>query len=369
MEAQHPFALVAPLTVAPNAIERGLTELWQRAEEQLRGDPRSTLIRSCTLNFAVVLARPDLLPQAADTAAAVSVRHPCRIFLLSAEPQAEANLLQATVSVWCHLPAPGTPPVCCEQVSVEARGDAVRGLKSLMLGLLVPDVPLVVWWRHVSLDLPLFEELAAAADRLIVDSAELSMPYAALARLAARPRQRPLALTDLAWNRLTCWRELTAQFFDAPEQRRHLERLDRVTLDIGGAELGAEGLLWLGWLASRLGWTATGAQRSEQGYLCTFTARGSGVHAEVHCHAAAEALIRRVELGAGVDVRFVLEHQSGCVRAAAQIPAAGAPARTVPLRGGEIVQMLNAELDLGGPDRVYEDALAMATQLMQLLIG
>ncbi len=369
MEAQHPFALVAPLTVAPNAIERGLTELWQRAEEHLRGDPRSTLIRSCTLNFAVVLARPDLLPQTADTAAAVSVRHPCRMFLLSAEPQAETNPLHATVSVWCHLPAPGAPPVCCEQVTVVARGDAVRGLRSLLLGLLVADVPLVVWWRHVSLDLPLSEELAAAADRLIVDSAELSMPYAALARLAVRPGQRPLALTDLAWNRLTCWRELTAQFFDAPESRRHLERLDRVTLDMGGAERGAEGLLWLGWLASRLGWTATSAQRSERGYLCTFISRGGDVHAEVRCQAAADAVIRRAEIGAGADVRFVLEHQAGCVRAAAQIPAAGTFARTVPLLSGEIVQMLNAELDLGGPDRVYEDALAMAGRLMQLLMG
>src|SRR5512139_676827 len=341
MAAAQPFSLLPPLSVPPNAVERGLTALWKRADQELRGGTQQVLVRACTLNLAVVLPRPDLLSEAAEAAAALNVRHPSRTFLLTAEVQAAGVPLETTVSAWCHLPTAGAPPVCCEQVTVMARGEGVRGLRSLLLGLLVPDVPLVMWWRHgLSLDLPLFEELASAADRLILDTAEFSVPAAALRQLAQRSGERSLALTDLAWNRLTCWRELTAQFFDAPDPRQQLNRLDHIRLDVGGGELRPEGLLWLGWIGSRLGWTVTAAQRSERGYLCRFASGSGEVQAEIHTNDAGGSVIQRIELAAGATARFVLDHQCGCVRAAAELPAAVAPPRAVQLHEGEILQML-----------------------------
>lgn len=321
MEPQQPFALGAPTPVEPNAIERGLTDLWNRADEQLRDTGQRALIRSCTLNFVVVLPRADLIPQAADTAAALTLRHPCRIFLVGAEPQAESGKLESSVSALCHIPTPGGRHICCEQVTVVALGDAVRRLTQLILGLLIPDVPLVVWWRSgLSFDLPLFQGLTHVADRLIVDTAEFDTPAAALARLARLLKQRPLALADLAWNRLTCWRELTAQFFDAAQQRPYLDRLDRVAVEAGGGALPPEGLLWLGWLASRLGWTPTGARAADGGYVCTFDSRAGGVNAEVRSSGADSRTVRRLELAAGGEARFMVEQQqAGYVCATAHV--------------------------------------------------
>jgi glucose-6-phosphate dehydrogenase assembly protein OpcA len=370
MEPQQPFALSAPTAVEPHAIARGLTDLWKRADEQLRDSGQRALIRSCTLNFVVLLPRADLIPQAADTAAALTLRHPCRIFLVGTEPQAEADKLESSVSALCHIPSPGGPHICCEQVTVAARGEAVSRLTQLILGLLIPDIPLVVWWhRGLSFDLPLFEGLVRIADRLIVDTAEFDPPAAALTRLARLLEQRPLTVTDLAWGRLTCWRELTAQFFDAPQQRPYLDRLDRVAVETSGEAPRAEGLLWLDWLASRLGWTPTGARALDQGYAWTFDSRGRGVLAEVRGGGSDSQTLRRFELAAGGEARFVVEQQQpGCVLATAHVRGQSMPPRTVPLPSCDAVQLLSDELDFVGRDHVYEEALGVAALLVEFLV-
>jgi glucose-6-phosphate dehydrogenase assembly protein OpcA len=369
MDPQRPFALGAPTTVQPDAIARGLADLWQRADEQLQDTGQHALTRSCTLNFAVVLPRAELIEQAADAAAALTLRHPSRIFLLSAEPQASASKLEASVSALCHLAA-GGHHICCEQVTLLARGDAVRGLASLILGLLIPDVPLVTWWRGgLSLDLPIFQQFWDITDRTVIDTADFAPPLVALIRLARALKQRPVAVADLAWSRLTCWRELTAQFFDAPQQRLYLDRLDRVVVETGGGAPRAEGLLWLGWLASRLGWTPTGAQASDERYACTFDSRGGGVHAEVRSSGSDSQTVQRLEVAAGGDARFMVELQpAGCVRAATHTQGQSLPPRIVPLRRCDAVQLLSDELDFVGRDRVYEDALMLAARVAEFLV-
>src|SRR5262249_45125879 len=61
------------------------------------------------------------------------------------------------------------------------------------------------------------------------------------------------------WERLTLWRELTAQFFDGPTLRPYLDRIRRVTIEFvqNGPANRAQALLVAGWLASRLGWQPT----------------------------------------------------------------------------------------------------------------
>jgi glucose-6-phosphate dehydrogenase assembly protein OpcA len=370
MEPLQPFALGPPAAVQPSAIARGLADLWQRAEQQLQEAGGHALIRSCTLNFAVLVPRAELIQPATDAAAALTLRHPSRIFLVSAEPQATASALEASVSALCHLAAPAGHHICCEQVTLMARGDAVRGIAPLILGLLIPDVPLVTWWRGgLSLDLPLFQEFWNITNRTVVDTAESGTPARTLIRLARALEQHPVAVADLAWSRLTCWRELTAQFFDAPQQRPYLDRLDHVAVETGGGAPPPDGLLWLGWLASRLGWTPTGARASGQGYTCMFDSRGGGVRAEVRSSGADSRTVRRLELAAGNDARFLVElQQRGCVRATTHVREQSLPPRTVPLRSRDTVELLSEELDFVGRDRVYEDALRVAARLAEFLV-
>jgi glucose-6-phosphate dehydrogenase assembly protein OpcA len=370
MDPTQPFALGPPQPVDPAAIERGLARLWEDAS---RAETGGGIVRSCTLNFAAVCAGPDGAAAAADVVAAVTLRHPCRTVLLTTLPDAPPAGIEASVSVLCHLPAPGQQHICCEQITVVATGDRVNGLPNLLLALLVPDLPLVVWWRdRPPLGTPLWERLTAIADRVVIDSATCDGPrqFADVATvLDRRPRA---ALTDLAWNRLTRWRTLTAQFFDAPEQRAWLDRIDRVEIEVCGTATAAETLLWLGWVASRLGWRPTSGRGDAQ--RAFYLLHGSGeVQCEVHRYPAAGTyVLHRVALAASgtPGARFTLDRFApDAVRAVVEMAGSAAQSRVVPMEIREVSTLLSDELDLVGHDQVYEDALAVARRLAEFVVG
>ncbi len=360
---QQPFPLTPQIQVAPDAIERALADAWLQASEQLQSGPQA-LVRSCTLNLAIVLPHAELLDEASATITALTVRHPARVLLLVAEPDAAGARLRCAVSVWCRAASTAGPHICCEQVTIDARGEAVGELRALVRALLIPDVPLAVWWRgDWDAKEALFRDLRGMADRLIINSDEFGDPLVALPQLAALHEPR-LALADLAWNRLTRWRELTAQFFDAPQQRPYLDRIDHLTLVVS-REHRAQALLWLGWLASRLGWTPSAARAASDGYDCTFTSPAGPVHAAIRLSGEGDAY--RLELIAAA-ARFVLAcESSGCVRAAVHMPDGSVVRRSVPLHAPDLVLLLSTELDLAGPDTVYAEALAAAAWLAQVL--
>jgi Glucose-6-phosphate dehydrogenase subunit len=60
-------------------------------------------------------------------------------------------------------------------------------------------------------------------------------------------------VVDLAWLRSTPWRERVASTFDPPQWREELGRISAVTAR-HHSDSAIAGLLFCGWLASRLGW-------------------------------------------------------------------------------------------------------------------
>src|SRR4029079_15347299 len=103
--------------------------------------------------------------------------HPNRAIVVGATPGAADELLAAWVQAHCQMPGPGRPQVCCEQITIEARGPAVARVPGTVLPLLVPDLPVMFWWpRGAPFDDPLFARLCDLADRVIVDSATSDAP-------------------------------------------------------------------------------------------------------------------------------------------------------------------------------------------------
>jgi glucose-6-phosphate dehydrogenase assembly protein OpcA len=370
MDPTQPFPLGPPQPVDPAAIERGLARLWEDAS---RAETGGGIVRSCTLNFAAVCAGPAGAAAAADVVAAVTLRHPCRTLLLTTLPDARPAGIEASVSVLCHLPAPGQPHICCEQITVAATGDSVSGLPNLLLALLVPDLPLVVWWRdRPPLGTPLWERLTAIADRVVIDTSTCEGPRQFADVAAVLDRHPRAALADLAWNRLTRWRTLTAQFFDPPEQRAWLDRIDRVEVEACGAATVAEALLWLGWLASRLGWRPASGQGDTATALFTFAANDV-VHCEVRRHPEpGPYVLHRITLTASGTpaARFTLDRfATDAVRAGVETAGSAAQSRVVPMEVRDLSTLLSDELDLVGHDQMYEEALAVAGRLANFVVG
>ncbi|BAU87434.1 oxppcycle protein [Streptomyces laurentii] len=105
----------------------------------------------------------------------------------------------------------GTDAGSGETVLLRMRGDITRRADSVVLPLLLPDAPVVVWWPVDAPEVPSRDPLGALAQRRITDSYAVENPIAAL---DARAASYAPGDTDLAWTRLTPWRSLLAAALD-----------------------------------------------------------------------------------------------------------------------------------------------------------
>ncbi|MCX3063799.1 glucose-6-phosphate dehydrogenase assembly protein OpcA [Streptomyces beihaiensis] len=103
-----------------------------------------------------------------------------------------------------------------ETVVLRLYGDVSRHADSVVLPLLLPDAPVVVWWPVDAPDEPAKDPLGALAARRITDAYAVEDPLAALALRAASYAPGD---TDLAWTRLTPWRSMLAAALDQARAR------------------------------------------------------------------------------------------------------------------------------------------------------
>jgi glucose-6-phosphate dehydrogenase assembly protein OpcA len=82
---------------------------------------------------------------------------------------------------------------------------------SVIVPLLVPDIPVVTWWYGLLPAVPSSQPLGLIAQRRVTDAARARAPAEALAALAAGYRPGD---TDLSWTRATTWRTLLAATLD-----------------------------------------------------------------------------------------------------------------------------------------------------------
>lgn len=375
MTASDALDFTAPRAVNPAEIEQTLERIWQ---EQSAGEPGSPAVtRACALNLVVYTTESNA--RHIDTLIGeITVTHPCRAIIVELQPEATDSATEAWVSAHCHLAVAGQH-VCCEQVHLQVRGGAVGRQAGTVLSLLVPDLPFFVWWRsEPPLEAEFFATLARAADRLIVDSASASRPRVFLASLHAfaSARLRETVVTDLAWARLTPWRELVAQSFDPPRFCPTLDAIERVTIQYGtGTGPIADGQAWLAaaWLASRLHLRpVAAAEAGNRGATALTTKAASGPVSfllQPTTPRGPSGLIERIAITGrhGHRVAISRHEDAVCATLLAESPDGPPLTRTVPL--GEVGEagLVSEQLDILACDRVYEAALATAAAFAQMI--
>jgi glucose-6-phosphate dehydrogenase assembly protein OpcA len=250
-----------------------VTEVEQRLAELRRAQAADDVadLRTSTMTHVVWAPRP-WLPRARRVLAGLSERHPARtIFLV---PETGADAVRTRVSVR-DFPIDGGREVLSEVVEVHLHGRAADHPGSIVLPLLISDLPAFCRWRgepdwHGSA----LAEITTVVDRLVVDSSEWRSPAHGNARLAGLFER--VAVSDLAWRRTLPWRGRLA------EQWPSIRRLERVR--VAGPR--ADALLLAGWLRSRLRrelrLTVTAAERVSGVWLdgvpveAPFVARSTG---------------------------------------------------------------------------------------------
>jgi glucose-6-phosphate dehydrogenase assembly protein OpcA len=215
-----------------------IASMMQQARER-GGTTQETV---CTLNLIAIYFTLAQYERARDALEAAGSAHPCRLIALVADELAGVDSLTARVSVVRTAGA-----ISMERVVLTATGKAVRHLESAMMGLLLPEVPMVVVWGGRPQG-DLLQRAVESADRIITDSGARPPTYLAeQARLIARGAP----LGDLAWARIFPWQSLAAECLDLPNLREHRGNIRRARVVCAGA-VGAEGLLLAGWMAARI---------------------------------------------------------------------------------------------------------------------
>lgn len=185
---------------------------------------------------------------------AIAAQNPCRIIALFPMAGTDEGV-SAQVSAYCPIQKhAGNTMVCCEYITLKGVESALERGSGVVKSLVIEELPSFLWWKgNPNPDQELFQQLAKTCTLLIFDSsrfgAEAETDLARLQQLI----EQGYSVADLNWRRLAPWQELTAEAFDAPERWNGLLQIDRVTIDYEKGNP-TQALMFLGWLASRLGW-------------------------------------------------------------------------------------------------------------------
>jgi glucose-6-phosphate dehydrogenase assembly protein OpcA len=212
-----------------------------------------------------------------------------------------------------------------ESAMIRLRGEVTKHPESVVLPLLLPDSPVVVWWPTRAPDEPAVDPLGKLARRRITDAA--AVPRNKAKAMLTQCHSYAPGNSDLAWTRITHWRALLAAALD-----QHPAKV--VSASVSAERISPSADLLSAWLADRL-------------------------HVKVD---------RRNSEGPGIT-QVVLETKEGPISLVrhdgklAILSVPGEPDRPVALKRRDIDELLAEELRHLDPDDVYAETVKKLVRL------
>jgi glucose-6-phosphate dehydrogenase assembly protein OpcA len=161
------MATCETFAVNVGSIERELRNLWRNEAESEQGRSGSAVVCAHTLNLLVYPAGggdPEFLTRVMNP---IVTGHPSRAILIEPMQSQGQSDFEARVSASC-IARHGTGMLGCELIMLRAKPCAYEKLRSVVMPLIVPDLPIFLWWRsplsddssHASRERELFDGLA-----------------------------------------------------------------------------------------------------------------------------------------------------------------------------------------------------------------
>lgn len=200
----------------------------------------------------VVITDEDGVSQALQTATTLSREHPSRVIgVIRGSGRGRASL-DAKIRVGHDSTG--------ESILLRVSGELTKHAESVVLPLLLPDSPVVVWWPSKAPEIPSEDAIGRLAQRRLTDAESTASPIRALRAVA---RNYAPGDTDLSWTRLTPWRALLAAALDQTDAK-----VTSGHLVTGAGNPAAE--LLVAWLESRLKITMT-TKRGDADHISSVT--------------------------------------------------------------------------------------------------
>lgn len=325
-------------TVHPEKILKDLGNLWTSLGEDEKKQGKPTVVRACAMTLIVVTDDEDEDALAASqTLVDLMHAHPSRAIVIRVARAPESGIT-AQVLAQCWKPFGKAQQICSEQIEIQATPDRWPDIKPIILGIMVPDLPVVIWCRQKSALRPDgdatqhegLESLFALATKVIVDTRGPNPPEAIGALRSWKSGGRIVA--DLQWTRLTPWREAISGAFDDPQLLALRDSFQTIEIVHAEPTPPSSAFYLAGWLRQALPAKVSFVQR---------TGFGTG--------------LQRVAL-LGPDTTIELER----VGPTCAELRAGSLRQTFALSTFSLYAAMNEELNILGPDEPFRAAFAQA---------
>ena len=345
----------------PAAIESALSKLVSERHRENEG-----YVAARALNM-VTIVDAQFSGEVANRLRRVGRYHASRTVVCSVEPGRRTIDARATVNTQAD-PRPGEYSLMRETVVVSVGERHLPHLTRIVDPLIVTDLSTVVWAPHghdEAVDSLVLPERGSrpVAQSVLMDSAGQPESRVALERACFLAQH--VNVVDLAWLRVTPWRERVAAHYDPADRFGELDALAKASVR-HAPDSRVSGLLLLGWLGDRLRWRCE--QLNRDGSLWRGRARERRGEVELRLEPVARMHVPGLD---GLEIRSDLGPEFALSRG-----EGGLTARRRERKGEErIWTVLGASRGEGGilgegirhallPDPCYAPALEAARQML-----
>jgi len=295
----------------PPAIEAALRQLVADRHRENEG-----YIAARALNM-VTIVDAEYSGEIANRLRRVGRYHASRTVVCSVEPGRTTIDARAMVASEAD-PRPGKFSLMRETVVVSVGEQHLPHLARIVDPLIVTDLKTIVWSPHghpEAVDSLVDPEGGARplGECVLWDSAGEPEAHVALDRVC--DLAACCEVVDLAWLRVTPWRERLAAHFDPADRRPELRTLSKISVRHGADSL-ISGLLLVGWLCERLGWRTE--QLTRHGDLLRGRARGRRGEVELRLEPVGDMRVpglSGLEIRSDLGTMFALARGEGGLRA------------------------------------------------------
>ncbi len=321
--------MAAPVTAETILAE--LRRLWASLAGAHAQGQSEGVLRACAMTLIVLSDESDSTQAVSETLAQVMRDHPHRAILVQVRPGAP---LEYNVTAQCWLPSGRQQQICCEQIEIAGSEESLGDIAPVLAALAAPDLPVVGWCRSVRLaPSDAARQIFGAANRILVDTTHFGDAAGGLTFVAGARR-----FADLAWTRVTRWREIVAQLFSDPSLTATIPAISEIAVLYADEKPPATAAYLGAWVVSSLG-HSTAVRFERVPFL------GGGIEGLVLSGAERRISIRRVE---GTAVLIEFDGRKACTSAPHLSDA----------------ELLRDELSMSGRDAAFERALPEAVRMV-----
>jgi glucose-6-phosphate dehydrogenase assembly protein OpcA len=292
-----------------------------------------------TMTIALFFEDESVGALARDRIHTLAAKHPSRVIVFDATR--DESLQQVETPDWIEL---GVAHSTAETLRYAL--DALR----------LPEAPIVLLWVASGIgEDARFTLLAHNVQTIVYNSSLIDFGVGAMCEFIAYATEHPeLSLTDVAYMRLAPWQESVATFFDSKEARDDLFDLRRVEIECGSEP---EAYYLLGWLASRLEWTACGPNEmcNRFGTFIEFSIQRAGDPRRIRRITLSSSQSQFVAQVAADNAETILLSVSGLK---------SHPERYSPIVDTGIAALVERAILWGRNDQVFHDSLVAAGEIL-----